>query len=284
MKSMTGYGKGLASDSQVNVSAELLSVNKKGLDVFLSFPVRDLYLENLVLQKVKERFSRGRISVNFKIEYVENFVEQNVEVLETSIKKFQKICEKLGVDSNLNSELVYKFLNEKSAKENSLEESLILNALEEAMQNFESMRSAEGLALKKDFLQRLDFLSGLVEKIETLTKNTVQNYRETLSARLVSANLDFDLNDARVLREIAIFADKCDVSEEITRLKIHISHFKNILTEASAIGRKLDFLCQELGREINTLSVKSANSDAIALCLDFKNELERVREQVQNIE
>jgi len=284
MKSMTGYGKGLAKDSNVSVSAELLSVNRKGLDVFLSFPVRDLALENIVLQKVKERFLRGRISVTFKIEYIDNVTEKSLESIKPAVDAFKNFCEKLGVDSNISAELLYKFYNEKSAKENTLDTDLILSALEESMQNFDEMRSTEGQALEKDFLQRLDFLNELVGKIEIHIKDTVQNYRETLYTRLSQANLEFDLDDVRVLREISLFADKCDVSEEITRLKIHLEHFRNIIKEESSIGRKLDFLCQELGREINTLSVKCSNMDAIALCLDFKNELERVREQVQNIE
>jgi len=145
-------------------------------------------------------------------------------------------------------------------------------------------RQREGDALKRDMAARIALLKKVSVEIAPLAPTSIERYREGLHARLKQIGLEIDLNDERVLREIALFADRCDIAEELTRLASHLEQFEKILAEVGPVGRKLDFLCQEIHRELNTVGSKSQHLDITRRILDAKNELERIREQVQNVE
>jgi uncharacterized protein (TIGR00255 family) len=173
---------------------------------------------------------------------------------------------------------------ERAALEPEKSLALIRAALEPALVEFSAAREREGAALAKDFARRGANLASLVERMASRTAAATQNHRENLLARLRQAGLDLDLNDERVLKEIALFADRIDVSEEITRLRSHLEHFMQLLDAAEPVGRKLEFLLQEIGREVHTVGSKANDIEAARLVIECKNELERIREQAQNVE
>ncbi|MDP4880050.1 MAG: YicC family protein, partial [Opitutales bacterium] len=164
-----------------------------------------------------------------------------------------------------------------------IEES-IKAAFDQALTDIHSMRTAEGDALKKDLLERIDALDQLSTEIETHAAGAVGKYKDALLERLKQLELDLDPSDERVLKELAIFADRCDVSEEMTRLKSHFKQFREFLAAEEATGRKMDFLCQEIHREFNTTGSKSSQIEITRAVIEGKNSLERIREQVQNVE
>jgi uncharacterized protein (TIGR00255 family) len=161
---------------------------------------------------------------------------------------------------------------------------LMLTGLAEALGEFARMRAQEGAALASDIVERTKILARHVDTIAGRTEGTVQNYRESLLARLRQGGLELDLNDERVLREIALFAERIDVAEEITRLKSHLVQMAEMTTATEPVGRKAEFLLQEIGREIHTIGSKANDLEIARVVIDFKNELERIREQIQNVE
>ena len=163
-------------------------------------------------------------------------------------------------------------------------ESIIKNAFDEAMTQWQSMRDTEGKALKDDFNQRIIKLTDLIDSVESLSASASKDFSQKLIDRLNSMNLEVDLGDDRVLKEIALFADRSDITEELTRLKSHVSQFKQFTESPDSIGRKMDFLCIEMFREMNTISSKTQQIEVTKNIIEGKNELERIREQVQNIE
>jgi uncharacterized protein (TIGR00255 family) len=155
---------------------------------------------------------------------------------------------------------------------------------ENALASIDEMRKTEGASLKEDFLRRLDLLEKYIIEIKLLSKDTPVNYQDQLMQRLRGMKLELNHDDERVLKEVALFCDKIDISEESTRLDSHIGQFRDTVNSSENNGRKMDFMCQELGREINTIGSKANNFEISKLVIDFKNELERIREQVQNVE
>ena len=290
MKSMTGFGRAKLSSELLDASIDVSSVNKKGLEVSCSLPRDWLAAERLVAQKVREFYTRGKVNVAIKVNFKAAAGDAfgSSEKMREAFDNLKKSCESLQVEFK-------PTLSDLIALGEALKDGELLpdfealwgefdKNLELALRDADKMRACEGLNLKADFERRLKLLRGFVEAVENESKNTVADYKQALLNRLKSMDLDLDLNDERVLKEVAIFADKADICEEITRLKSHIGQFESCLNSAENCGRKLDFICQEMGREINTIGSKANKLEISKIVIDFKNELERVREQVQNVE
>ena len=197
-------------------------------------------------------------------------------------------CTQRSIPLDLNPSLLIK-LNQLLKDQEALpawkeSESIIKNAFDEAMTQWQSMRDTEGKALKDDFNQRIITLTDLIDSVESLSASASKDFSQKLIDRLNSMNLEVDLEDDRVLKEIALFADRSDITEELTRLKSHVSQFKQFTESPDSIGRKMDFLCIEMFREMNTISSKTQQIEVTKNIIEGKNELERIREQVQNIE
>lgn len=209
----------------------------------------------------------------------------SAEIAEAALKA---ACESVGAKFEPSADTVLKLCElSASAAQNSDWESAwetVSVALSEALEKSSQMREAEGENLKRDLASRLNLILELALSAERESRNTAAKYRDRLLARLKDLGLELDLDDERLLKELCIFADKCDVSEETTRLKSHIAQFLSALEERDAVGRKMDFICQEMGREINTMASKANNLELTKIAISLKNELERVREQIQNIE
>ena len=293
MKSMTGYGSSAFELPSCPLFFELTiqSVNRKNLDCQIFVPQEWSDIETKISEWTKDQFIRGRIMIHLKINKKKqnnNGFHLNDTLLDQSIKELSDFCTQRSIPLDLNPSLLIK-LNQLLKDQEALpewkeSESIIKNAFNEAMTQWQSMRDTEGKALKDDFNQRIITLTDLINSVESLSASASKDFSQKLFDRLNSMNLEVDLEDDRVLKEIALFADRSDITEELTRLKSHVSQFKQFTESPDSIGRKMDFLCIEMFREMNTISSKTQQIEVTKNIIEGKNELERIREQVQNIE
>jgi uncharacterized protein (TIGR00255 family) len=290
---MTGYGTGSAQAAEhgLQIEIEITSVNRKTLDAFVSAPREWSGLDQRCTEWLKGSFQRGRVNVQIKVQSTagEQYgLTWDNRAMDETLDRLKAFSESRGLPFNPDTSLLVDLA--KSLKDSSglpdwsvIEES-IKAAFDQALTDIHSMRTAEGDALKKDLLERIDALDQLSTEIETHAAGAVGKYKDALLERLKQLELDLDPSDERVLKELAIFADRCDVSEEMTRLKSHFKQFREFLAAEEATGRKMDFLCQEIHREFNTTGSKSSQIEITRAVIEGKNSLERIREQVQNVE
>lgn len=290
---MTGYGSGSADSAEhsLKIEIEITSVNRKNLDAFVSGPREWSGLDQRCSEWLKPAFQRGRVNIQIKITSSEG--EQygltwDARAMDETLERLKVFAEGRQIAFSPDAQTLVdlaKTLKESSGLPNWTEiEASIKEAFDQALADINQMRVKEGEALAVDLEQRLDELMGLCSEIEKHAHNTVAQYRDALLERLKQLNLELDVNDERVLKELALFADRSDISEEITRLKSHFDQFKEFLSAEDATGRKMDFLCQEIHREFNTTGSKSNQIEITRAVIEGKNALERIREQVQNIE
>ncbi len=290
---MTGYGSSTFEVPSCPLFFEFTvqSVNRKNLDFQIHVPQEWSDLEPKISEWTKDQFVRGRIMIHLKInkkKQSHSGFNLNETLLDQSIKELGEFCSQRNIPLDLNPSLLIK-LNQLLKDQEALplwkdSESFIKDAFDEALSHWQEMRSTEGQSLKNDFEQRMLKLSQLIDTVESLAATATVDFSKKLIDRLSSMNLEIDLDDDRVLKEIALFSDRSDITEEITRLKSHISQFNQFIASPDSIGRKMDFLCVEMFREMNTISSKTQQIEVTKNIIDGKNELERIREQVQNIE
>jgi uncharacterized protein (TIGR00255 family) len=296
MKSMTGYGRGEASGDNHEVVVELSSVNRKALDVSVSLPREWATLERVVVDRVRAGIARGAIRVVVQISAVSAAASLDVDdaAVHATLDKLAELARARGVrnaaldfDTLLRVVLLHREEG-RSGRQEEVVRALVLSALEQAVVGFVSMREREEQATCSDLLQRNARLAELVSGIRVHSANSVGAYRDALLARLRQLGLEINLDDERFLRELAFFADRVDVAEELTRLDSHLAQFRATIELARSsdepVGRKLEFLIQEINREFNTIGSKANNIEVTRRVLDAKNEVERQREQVQNVE
>ena len=291
LKSMTGFGEGTASTLGIRVSVEVSSVNRKQLDINVTLPRNLVTLDALVQQRVRAEFSRGRVSGIVRVEAADGsagVVKVDAKLAAQYVEGIRKASKKLKLADDLCAESIARLPGVVSIEQENLDADHVSDVLDQALgkalKGLSRMRSAEGKALEKDLRERLGMLETMVKAIQTLAPTVVAGYREKLFFRLEEAGLEDLASDERVVKEVALFADKCDISEELTRLKSHLAQTRKLLRSAEPVGRTLDFLCQELFREINTVGSKANEVEITRHVVAFKTELERIREQVQNIE
>jgi uncharacterized protein (TIGR00255 family) len=296
MKSMTGYGRGQSSGDGYDVLVEVSSVNRKALDVMVALPKEWAMLERPVAEKVRAALARGAVRVAVQIERRGTAGELSIDegAVHKTLDKLGELARSRGIRSSMDYETLLRVIllqRDESTGGKRDEEavgSLVTTALDQAIAAFVAMREKEGAALGVDLLARNDKLRGIVAAITASSKGTVVNYRDALLQRLKQLNLELNLDDERLLKELAFFADRVDVAEEITRLGSHLTQFGATIEAAKKddepIGRKLEFLIQEINREFNTIGSKANNLEITRAVLDAKNEVERLREQVLNLE
>ncbi len=288
---MTGFGRALKACPDFDITVDISTVNKKGFELAVSLP-RDWFpMERLISQTLKKSISRGKISVSVKVEKKKSDAVLSIDnhALKLAVEELKKTCESLNIKNpEITPDIILKI--DERISQNTISTDwesaweYVESAITEAAQKLDIMRIVEGESLKNDLTSRLQTIENLVTEVEKNSQGTVQKYKEQLLQRLANSGLELDPNDERILKEICIFADKCDICEEITRLKSHITQFLATMQENDAVGRKMDFICQEMGREINTTASKANSLELTKLTIDLKNELERIREQTQNIE
>lgn len=290
MNSMTGYGQGTVSLGTHTAQVELASVNKRNLEIFLSLPKEWQDLEPKLQQRLREKILRGRVNGTLKItpnQEAAGQVAANHPGIKASIQNLRTVADDNGIPFAPDAMLLFRIVNEQVDSTlpawQGMEETL-WQAVDEAVEEFLAMRATEGRAMKTDMEQRLEALGQLLETLAPFIPGQAPAYRQTLLKRLKEAGLELNVEDDRVLREIALYAEKCDVSEEVTRLQSHLSQMKATLLEDGTIGRKLEFILQEIFREFNTLGNKSSDLRIIQAVIDAKAEVEKLREQALNVE
>ncbi len=291
MNSMTGFGSGEAIADGVAWRAEMSSVNRKQLEIVVRLPNELGELETSLRNKLAEKLSRGRVQVNITADRGSH-ATPSLQVDETLAEKYfaslQKITKSLGISPDVAASDITRWPGVFSLEqcEWTAEEAqpFIEKAVHAALQQMLSMRQAEGSNLKTDIENRLQALQALLQSAAELSPQVVTKYREALRQRLTDAGLPLPLDDERLVKEIGLFADRCDISEEITRAKSHMDQFHAYMNSGEPVGRSLDFLSQELFREINTMGSKANHATLAQTVVRAKTELEKIREQVQNIE
>lgn len=290
MKSMTGYGRATAPLGTHTLTVQVSSVNRKTLDLTMKLPREWESLETLVGELVRQNASRGKIHVEAELTGSSAAAEVDWDEAAASalFKRLAQFSSSRGVDFKPTPELLLTLLNSQrkgsAVPDVETAEPIFADALAEALKSFAAMRAKEGAALLADFLKRLDSLSSLVAAVAARAPQVAPAYRDALLKRLREAGLELDVNDERVLKEIALFADRCDIAEELTRLRSHFDQFAALLKSNGEIGRKAEFILQEIGREIHTIGSKANDLEISKNVIELKNELERIREQIANVE
>ena len=292
IKSMTGYGKGESSNDLYKFKVEIKAVNHRYNDIIIKMPRHISYLEETIKKIIKDKISRGKVDVYINLEYVnESAIDVKVDIplAKSYMKSLLDLTRELELDDNIRLNNILSISEVIRTERKELDEDLIWGvlkiALNDALDNILNMRLAEGLELKNDILVKLSNIEYLVNQIEQRSPYVVQDYKERLRER-ISSLLDDNivLDEERLTNEVVFFADKSSIDEELVRLASHIKQFRSILDEDESIGRKLDFLIQEFNREINTIGSKANDITITKFVVDLKAELEKIREQIQNIE
>jgi len=291
LKSMTGYGKGEAEGGGFSVSVEARSVNHRFSDISLKAPRFMLPLENGIRKRVSEVVNRGKVDLFVQVgqdDAAGGAPEVNFAVADSYVEIFKSLTEKYGLSTEIPLELLVGQKDVIGVKEISVEDSVLpeltMQALATALDALQQMRQTEGEAMKADVAMRLGNLRGLLADISGRAPLVVNEWQEKLKERLARLPDDVAVDPQRVAQEIAIFADRCDISEELARFSSHLDQYEALLDSDEPIGRKMDFIAQELNREANTMGSKSNDADLTQLVVAAKAELEKVREQIQNIE
>jgi uncharacterized protein (TIGR00255 family) len=288
---MTGYGRGQSVQNGSKYSAELNSVNRKQSDVVVTLPRELSELEARIRDVVHTEVSRGRLNVVITGHHSAS-APQNLALdaglariyyrAMLDLQKELKAPGEISIETVLRAPGVLRVPEEQVSVENAWPP--IESALKEALRELVKMREQEGKHLAKDLIQRLKSVRGRLREIRRLQPAVVKRYRQTLLERIGRAGIEISLEDERLVKEIVFFADKSDISEELTRLESHFIQFAHHLRKREAVGRTLEFICQEIGREFNTLGAKANDVEISQLVVPCKAEMEKIREQIQNIE
>jgi len=290
---MTGYGSATteAPKHNFNLRIEITSVNRKTLDLNVSGPKEWSGIEQKLAEWLKGHYERGRLQIQIKPNPIgrdATGLNWNESLMEETLNQLKNFAQKQGMvleaDGRLILELARTLKDENSLPDWRELQGELKTVFMAALNDLNTMRSLEGTALQKDLLERIDSMECLREEIARHAECSVEQYRDGLIERLGQLGLELDTTDERVLKEVAIFADRSDLTEEITRLGSHFQQFRDLLQSSTPTGRKMDFLCQEIHRELNTIGSKSTRTEITRAVIEGKNTLERIREQVQNIE
>jgi len=291
MLSMTGYGKGIASDKNVELSVEVKSVNNRYLDINIRMPKQFMVHENSVREMCKKRLIRGKVSVMLELNEA---VDSTTDGLADS-SKFRKkleILQLLKSEFNLQDPIKLEHLvafpdlfeTDLSAVDDKLFLQILKKALSDALDELNQMRSKEGSFLKSDMISRIDLIKTLTAKVFSKSKPNVQSEFERLKKQVLELIGEQKIDETRLEQEIAIIADKVDITEECVRLQSHLKLFEDSMNDGMEMGKKLNFILQEMLREANTINSKSTVAETLHDIIQMKEEIEKLREQVQNIE
>ena len=291
IKSMTGYGSAQGSVEGLRITVELKSVNNRFLDASVRLPRRFLFAEDAVKSAVQRHISRGKVDVFVTVDSGEEGdvdVKVNEALLRSYLEAFRHISEEYGIPNDVTALSVARFPDVLAVEKKDLDADAVSEGLleitERALCDFDAMRLREGEKLRDDVLSRLETIDALVTTVERESPKTLAEYRARLEAKMAEVLGGAGFDESRILTEAAIFADRIAVDEETVRLRSHMSQLSAMVSGDSPTGRKIDFLVQEFNREANTIGSKCQNSDIAHTVVDLKSEIEKIREQIQNIE
>lgn len=289
--SMTGYGRGINTDSEYTVTVDLKSVNHRYLELFFKLPRPYGFLEDRLRREIASRISRGKLEITVQ---VDRTVPETIQVtlnkplLDSYMKAIEEIKTRyqpegtVNIESLLNLPDVFSIVKPEEDQERL--SGLAVAAITEALDSLIAMRRNEGNGLCRDIREKLDYLEQLRTSLLEWAPQIVLHYQERLIKRVHELTGGLELDPNRITNEVAIFADKSDITEELVRIDSHLRQFAGLLKLSEPTGRRLDFLIQELNREINTIGSKASDLKAAQIVIAFKAELEKIREQIQNIE
>ena len=290
IRSMTGYGRGNISKNDREYQIEIKSVNHRYLDISVKMPRQLSYLEDAIKKEISSKVKRGKIDVfiTFNNNSLEGrTIKINTELAHAYITELKKLSEKEEILSDIQVTEISKYpdvLNIQNEQDDDKIKEEVIEVLNNATDNFICMRQVEGSKISEDLLKRLDYIQVKVNEISKFSTGLIEEYVVKLETRIKEILKDQELDKQRLAQEVVIYADKCSVEEEITRLNSHILQFKNLLNSDEAVGKKLDFIVQEMNRETNTIGSKANNLNITNNVIDLKTEIENIREQIQNIE
>lgn len=291
MNSMTGYGRASINHEDISIVIEVSSINKRHLEVLVSAPKEWQRFEYDATKYIKSVFERGRIRVALSLnknQEIQEGILSNQPLIEKDLHRLKTFLYEKQAEFVITPELILQLSN---LRKNETElpplqeiNKDLLTTLGEASHFLSEMRQTEGSAIKNDLLERILRIKKLVTQIEKKGEGMADEYKEKLLERLKKSGLSLEQDDDRVLKEIAIFSEKSDISEEITRLKSHLAQMTETLDMKGSIGRRIEFILQEISRELNTFCSKSTRTECTRLALDARTEVEKMREQSLNIE
>ena len=291
LNSMTGYGKGEARQGDITVTVEIKTVNHRYADISVKLPRTFLSLENGVRKQVAAAVGRGKVDVYVNYELVSeahavpklnNQLAVAYHKLFVDLAGHLNLQDRISIDHIINQRDVVR-VEEAEIDESTLE-SCLRSATAGALESLLAMRAAEGEETRMDIEDRLNATETILTQIEHRAPQVPVEWQERLAERLQRLQQNVEWDPQRIAQEIAVYADRCDISEEITRFKSHLVQFRGMFDEAEPVGRRMDFLVQELNREVNTMGSKSNDAELTKAVVMLKSELEKIREQVQNIE
>lgn len=292
MRSMTGFGRASVSENDFSITVELKTVNNRFLDVNLRLPAELQLLEPVVKKLISDRLARGRVDVNLQYDRDDTAqFELNRPLIAGILAAMKEMQDEFSLKGEPDINVIARLPNViTTKKEEPGPEFLVAvgNVVALAIDDLENMRTIEGDMLGAELASRLNDIEGRLPAIEAEAANVAEEYRQRLTKRigelLARADSQIEVDGSRLAQEVAFLADRLDISEEITRLKTHIEHFRGIVAEDRDVGKRLDFLTQELNREANTIASKTNNMIVKENALAIKSDIEKIREQVQNVE
>lgn len=291
MKSMTGFGRAKQIINGREYNIEIKSVNHKYNDINIKLPRNISYIEEMIRKQVSNKIARGKIDIyitfnNFSVDG--KLVTINKDLAKLYIEQLKELANETKINSNIEVIDICKFpdilqIQTDEENEDCIKEELSM-CLEEAIYNLNDMKTKEGIKIKEDLIKRMDRVEAMVTNIFEFSTGLIEEYVVKLKERIQDLLHTDIIDETRIAQETVIYSDKCSVEEELTRLKSHIKQFRDLMELDCAIGKKLDFIIQEMNRETNTIGSKSVKLEITNLVIDIKTELENIREQIQNIE
>jgi uncharacterized protein (TIGR00255 family) len=290
MHSMTGYGRAKALSEGLAVVVEIQAVNKRQSEIVLNLPDSLSFLESEIRSTVDRAIGRGRITIGFNLELDSPETEPvlNQKLAKSYLSAFKALQSELHLDGEITIDTLLRspgVIEQPATRQlGAKTRGPVLTALQTALDQLLAMRAKEGAHLKRDLTKRIKAMRSALLKIKGLQPRAAARYRTNLHTRIRKSGIEIPLDDDRLAKEVAFFSERSDFSEELARLASHLGQFVGTLEKEESIGRTLEFLCQEIGRELNTLSAKANDAEISHLVVQSKSELEKLREQVQNVE
>lgn len=291
LKSMTGYGRAQKILNGRDITVEIRSVNHRYYEYTSRIPRTYSYIDEKLKALLKTGISRGKVDVAVTINNIEgkdSEIAVNKNIAEGYVSALRGISDELGLKDDLTLSNLIKLPDIFNIQKTPDDEEMVWNDVyevtNEALEKFIDMRGVEGKLLGENIIEKADYILEMVEKVEELSPQTVENYRNRLYKKLSEVLEDKNIDDQRILTEAAVFSEKIAVDEETVRLRSHIAQLKTILESDEAVGRKLDFVVQEINREVNTIGSKAQDLNVTKIVVEMKSEIEKIREQIQNIE
>ena len=290
IKSMTGYGKSSLSINSRDYQVEIKAVNHKYIDINIKLPRVISYLEDDIRKIVNSKIKRGKIDISILFENYSNEgndIRINTELAKMYIQNLKKLADEENISANIEVTEITKFADVLTIKSNFDEKQIkieLIQAVEDALEQLINMRQNEGNRISQDIFDKILQIEKKNEEIFELSTGLIDEYVVKLEARIKEILKTEELDKSRLMQEVVIYADKCSVEEEITRLRSHIEQLRGLINSDEPSGKKMDFIIQEMNREVNTIGSKANNLEIVNRVVDIKTILEDIREQIQNIE